>query len=234
MGQKVHPLGFRLGITQKHQSYWCTNRELSSVWIQDANFLRNFITKNYSKAGITRIEIRRRRFGSSSLTIEIFAARPNLFGNRETQNLDKLRDSLTSELERFYRKRNLEQPAKLQISLYVKPLANPDIYAHVLADRLVEDLEQRKPYRRSMKQLVQRARKAGVKGIKVQVSGRLNGADIARAEDVRDGAVPLQTLRANIDYCSKSAKTIYGLLGIKIWVFNGEQLSKLDNLATEL
>jgi len=85
-----------------------------------------------------------------------------------------------------------------------------------------------------MKQIVQRARKAGAKGIKVQISGRLNGADIARAENVREGAVPLQTLRANIDYCSKSAKTIYGLLGIKIWVFNGEQLARLDNRSTEV
>jgi len=98
---------------------------------------------------------------------------------------------------------------------------------------LVEDLEQRKPYRRAMKQLVQKALKAGVKGIKVQVSGRLNGTDIARAEDVREGPVPLQTLRADIDYSSKAAKTIYGLLGIKIWVFNGEKLTKLQNLPSE-
>lgn len=233
MGQKVHPLGFRLGITQKHQSYWCTKPELSALWIQDANFIRTHIQKKYPKAGITRIEIRRRRFGSSSLTIEIFAARPSLFGSREVQNLDQLRDVLATELRGFYRKRNLSDPGKIQINLYVKPLANPELHADILADRLVEDLEQRKPYRRAMKQLVQKAIKAGVKGIKVQVSGRLNGTDIARAEDVREGPVPLQTLRAKIDYSSKSAKTIYGLLGIKIWVFNGEQLTKLNNLPTE-
>jgi small subunit ribosomal protein S3 len=230
MGQKVHPLGFRLGITQQHQSYWCTKPQLSALWIEDANFIRKQIYKDYSKAGITRIEIRRRRFGSSSLTIEIFASRPSLFGSRETQNLDQLRDSLSNKLTTFYRKRNLEDPGKIQINLYVRPLANPELHASVLADRLVEDLEQRKPYKRAMKQLVQKAMKAGVKGIKVQVSGRLNGTDIARAEDVREGPVPLQTLRADIDYSSKSAKTIYGLLGVKIWVFNGEKLTKIDNL----
>jgi len=220
MGQKVHPLGFRIGITQKHQSYWCTKPELSSLWIQDATFLRKTIYNAYNKAGITRIEIRRRRFGASLLTIEIFAARPSLFGNRETQNLDELRDLLEKQLRAFYRKRNLADPGKIQISLYVRPLIDPDTHAHILADRLVEDLEQRKPYRRAMKQIVQKAIKAGVKGIKVQVSGRLNGTDIARAEDVREGPVPLQTLRANIDYSSKSAKTIYGLLEVKICVFN--------------
>ena len=118
-------------------------------------------------------------------------------------------------------------------SLYIKPIKEPDAYAAVLAEKLVEDLQQRKPYRRAMRQTIQRALRAGVKGIKVQVSGRLNGADIARSEDVREGPVPLQTLRADIDYATHSAKTIFGLLGVKIWVFHGERLTPLSNLAAD-
>jgi len=230
MGQKVHPLGFRLGITQKHQSYWCTKPRFSALWIQDASYLREFISSQYIGAGITSIEIHRRDFGSPSITIEIYAARPAVFLSRDTQNLDQLRDTLVQKLYSFYKKRNLIDPGKIQMSLHVKPLSNPEIYATVLAERLVEDLEQRKPYRRAMRQTVQKALKAGVKGIKIQVSGRLNGADIARAEVVREGPVPLQTLRADIDYTSRSAKTIFGLLGIKIWVFHGEKLTPISNL----
>jgi small subunit ribosomal protein S3 len=229
MGQKVHPLGFRLGITKKHQSYWCTNSRVSAVWIQDASFLRHILSTQYNGAGITNIEIQRRDFGSPSITIEIQAARPAVFVGRETQTLDPLRDSLVQQLYTFYRKRNLADPGKIQLNLHVKPISNPEIYAAVLAERLVEDLQQRKPYRRAMRQTVQKAIRAGVKGIKVQVAGRLNGADIARAENVREGPVPLQTLRADIDYASRSAKTIYGLLGVKIWVFHGEKLKPVSN-----
>jgi len=233
MGQKVHPLGFRLGITQKHQSFWCTKPRLSAVWVQDASFLRELIYKQYPGAGITSIEIHRRDFGSPSLMVEIHAARPSLFVSRETQSLDELRNNLVNKLQGFYRKRNLPNPGTIQISLHVKPLTNPDTYATVLAEKLVEDLEQRKPYRRAMKQVVQKGLRAGAKGVKVQVSGRLNGTDIARSEDVREGPVPLQTLREDIDYAARSAKTIYGLLGVKIWVFHGEKLTPISNLKTQ-
>jgi small subunit ribosomal protein S3 len=231
MGQKVHPIGFRLGITQKHQSYWCTNPQKSAVWIQDASFLRTYLYKTYIGAGITKIEIQRRDLDSPSLGIEIHAARPANFLGRDTKGLDRLRDELVNKLKTFYRKRNLPDPGQINLSLYIKPLNEPDLYAAVLAEKLVEDLEQRKPYRRAMRQTVQRALRAGVKGIKVQISGRLNGTDIARSENLREGPVPLQTLRADIDYSSKSAKTIFGLLGIKIWVFHGERLTVVSNLS---
>lgn len=231
MGQKVHPLGFRLGITQKHQSYWCTKPRISALWVQDASFLRSFLHKNYIGAGITSIEIQRRDLDSPSIGIEIHAARPAAFLGRDNKALDQLRDELVIQLKSFYRKRNLSDPGKINLSLYVKPLKEPDAYAAVLAEKLVEDLQQRKPYRRAMRQTIQKAMRAGVKGIKVQISGRLNGADIARAEALREGPVPLQTLRADIDYSSKSAKTIFGLLGIKIWVFHGERLTHISNLS---
>jgi small subunit ribosomal protein S3 len=226
MGQKVHPLGFRLGITQKHQSYWCTKPRVSALWVADAAFLRQSIQKTYRGSGITSIEIKRRDI-DSSLSIEITAARPDRF--RDT--IHQLRDDLVKELKAFYRRRNLPSPNNLALSLFVKPIQKPDTSAAVLAEKLVEELEQRKPHRRAMKQTVQRAIRAGVKGIKIQVSGRLNGTDIARSEDVREGPVPLQTLRADIDYSSKPAKTIFGLLGVKIWVFNREKLTPLANIA---
>jgi small subunit ribosomal protein S3 len=233
MGQKVHPVGFRLGITQKHQSYWCTTPQKSALWIQDASFLRSYLAKTYLGAGITHIEIERRDLDSPSLGIQIYAARPALFLGRDAKGLDRLRDELVAKLQAFYRKRNLIAPSKIHLNLSIKPLQEPDAYAAVLAEKLVEDLEQRKPFRRAMRQTVQRALRAGVKGIKVQVSGRLNGADIARSEDVREGPVPLQTLRADIDYSSKPAKTIFGLLGVKVWVFRGERLTRVSNVVTK-
>lgn len=230
MGQKVHPLGFRLGITQKHQSYWCTNPRTSAIWIDDASFLRRFIQKTFSGAGITNIEIHRRELDCSSITIKIYTARPALFTGRDLKNLDPLRDQLVQKLKAFYKKRNLPDPGKIKINLYIKTVSNPNAFAAVLVEKLVEDLQQRKSYRSAMRQTIKKAIRAGVKGIKVQVSGRLNGAEIARAEAVREGPVPLQTLRADIDYSSKSAKTIYGLLGVKIWVFQGERLTRLTNI----
>lgn len=230
MGQKVHPLGFRLGITQKHQSYWCTNPRTSAIWIDDASFLRRFIQKTFSGAGITNIEIHRRELDCSSITIKIYTARPALFTGRDLKNLDPLRDQLVQKLKAFYKKRNLPDPGKIKINLYIKTVSNPNAFAAVLVEKLVEDLQQRKSYRSAMRQTIKKAMRAGVKGIKVQVSGRLNGAEIARAEAVREGPVPLQTLRADIDYSSKSAKTIYGLLGVKIWVFHGERLTRLTNI----
>ena len=233
MGQKVHPVGFRLGITQKHQSFWCTKSRISAIWVEDSSYIREFLQKRYVGAGITRVEIQRRDLDSPSLTIHIYAARPAMFMGRDAKPLDPLRDEIINKLQTFYRKRSLPDPGKIHLSLYIKPLSDPDAYAQVLAEKLVEDLEQRKPYRRAMRQTVQKAMRAGVKGIKVQISGRLNGADIARAENVREGAVPLQTLRADIDYSSKPAKTIFGLLGVKIWVFHGERLTPLQNLSAE-
>jgi small subunit ribosomal protein S3 len=234
MGQKVHPIGFRIGITQKHQSYWCTKSKDSAVWIQDANFIRTFLQNTYTGAGITRIEIQRRDLDSPSITIEIYAARPAVFLGRDNKALDPLRDELVKKLHIFYRKRSLLDPGKINLNLFVKPLEEPDAFAAVLAEKLVDDLQQRKPYRRAMRQTIQRALRAGIKGIRIQISGRLNGADIARAESLREGPVPLQTLRADIDYASRSAKTIYGLLGVKIWVFQGERLVSLSNLSSKL
>lgn len=228
MGQKVHPLGFRLGINQKHQSYWCVKPKLSSLWIQDASFLRNFLEKTYIDAGITKIEILRRNFDFPSILIKIYAARSVII-LKKNKDKERLQNELATKLKAFYRKRKLPDFDKFDISLDVTQLNKPNLYAIILAENMVKQLQQRKPFRKVMHQTIQKALNSGAKGIKVQVAGRLNGADMARVEYLQKGPVPLQTLRARIDYSSKSAKTISGLLGVKVWVFHGERLVSLSN-----
>jgi small subunit ribosomal protein S3 len=241
MGQKVHPLGFRLGITQKHKNYWCEKPQISSLWLQDANFIRNYLEKTFFRAGIINVEIQRREIAYPFIMIEICAARPKHFFNpsyfsnkRKKVNwfkaLAQIKNNLVKRLKKFYQLRKLPDPGNIHCALYLKSPKKADICAAVLAGKLVNDLQQRKPYRQAMKKIVKEAINAGVKGIKVQLSGRLNGAEIARSEKIRSGPVPLQTLRADIDYSEKSARTTYGLLGVKIWVFHGERLIPITNV----
>lgn len=220
MGQKVHPLGFRLGITQKHQNFWCVNPKISVLWLEDANFLRGFIQKTYIRAGITCIKIYRRQLNYSSIIVKIYAVNSMISINT---NL------VIKKLKEFYKKRHLPDPGILNIKFSVETVKNPKASAVLLAEKLVKALQQREPYRKAMWQIIREATLAGVKGIKVRVSGRLNGVDMARSEELKKGPVPLQALRADIDYSTKTAKTIFGLLGIKIWIFHGKYLSSLTN-----
>ena len=253
MGQKIHPFGFRLGITKKHRSHWFAPKNQYPQLILEDNFLRSHLLSNYVDAGITTIEIQRKL---NQVKLEIRAARPGILFGRDGKSLENLRKDLEQKLKIFRQKnyvllsystisnyycpssgqegqegqegqklttKKLENSTNFsQIAVHVMKLANPGLEAAFIADFLVEQLEKRIAFRRAIRQAVQRAKRSGVKGIKIQVSGRLNGAEIARNETVRQGRVPLHTLRADIDYCYKTAKTIYGLLGIKIWVFKGE------------
>lgn len=226
MGQKVNPLGFRLGITQKHRSQWFVkDSQYSQLAVEDF-FLRKKIFSLFSEAGITEIGIQRKL---DQIQIEIQTARPGLLVGRDGSRLEELRKDLEKQLQKFrntnfyfYKNTFPEGFEKPQIALHVTKLANPDMEAAFVADFVVEQIEKRIPFRRAMKQAIQRVQRANVKGIKIQVSGRLNGAEIARSEWVREGRVPLQTLRANIDYSYRTAKTIYGIIGIKVWIFKGE------------
>jgi small subunit ribosomal protein S3 len=226
MGQKVNPLGFRLGITRKHRSQWFVkDSQYSQLAVEDF-FFRKIIFSDFPDAGITDITIQRKL---DQIQIEIKTARPGVIVGRDGNRLDELRKKLETKLKKF-RKQNFyfytsnfpEEFEKPQIGILVTKLANPDIEAAFVADFLVEQIQKRIPFRRAMKQALQRVQRAKVKGIKIQVSGRLNGAEIARSEWIRDGRVPLQTLRANIDYSYQTAKTIYGIIGIKVWIFQGE------------
>lgn len=265
MGQKVHPLGFRLSISQDHQSQWYAKTSDYSTYVLEDIFIRERLYKKFSDAGIVQIQIERkvdlikismvaaqpRAFSSFSLLQKssTFSSKDpalskNDFNQIDTQkkqnpslNIDKtnplnlLRDHLTQAII-AYRKKALsfQKPRTLrntlffgqpEIEIYIEKLKNPFTSAIFIADSISLEIEKRIPFRRAMKYAVQRAQKAGVQGIKVQISGRLNGAEIARSEWVRKGRVPLHTLRADIDYTCQTAKTIYGIIGIKVWVFKG-------------
>lgn len=270
MGQKINPLGFRLGITKKHKSQWFAKTSQYPQLLVEDQFLRQVLFEKFFDAGIEGIEIQRKL---DQIKVEIRAARPGILIGRDGQNLEQIRKLLESKLK-TYRLKNFNvinltnfsrfqlhskfacskqffhsnsrfsfqtsrsnksqnaisnQQSKLpitinsaKISIHVIKLVNPDTKANFVADFLVEQLEKRGGFRPAVRQAVRRCQRAGVKGLKIQIAGRLNGAEIARSEWVREGRVPLQTLRADIDYSSKTAKTIYGLLGIKVWIFNGE------------
>lgn len=221
MGQKVHPLGFRLGITRNHYSQWFAKpKDYPKLMIED-HYLRQKIAQKFPEAGIVSISIQRK---VDQVQIEICAARPRVVVTFGGQNLDKLKryllDSLRDRPDKEPSFSNLGR-SNIKLAISIVKLANPNTSAGFLSDFLVEQLEKRIPFRRAMKSAIQRAQRAQIKGIKIQVSGRLNGAEIARSEWLRKGQVPLQTLRADVDYSFRTANTIYGLLGIKIWTFQG-------------
>lgn len=229
MGQKVHPLGFRLGVTQKHYAQWFVHRYLYAYFVVEDNLLRQTLLKNFAEAKIESIEIERQ---VSQILLNIQAARPRALLGAYGRGLEKLRHELSSLLKKT-RQKNLSQFVKnkanqlpfhvqdnVQIVLNVAKSSDTSS-AVLLADFIVDQLERRVPFRRVLRLAVQRAKQGNVKGIKIQISGRLNGAEIARSEWVRKGQVPLQTLRARLDYSCQKAQTIYGVLGIKVWVFYG-------------
>nr|YP_010932367.1 ribosomal protein S3 [Hormidiella parvula]WKT05986.1 ribosomal protein S3 [Hormidiella parvula] len=219
MGQKIHPLGFRIGITETHRAHWFGDKSQYAVLLQEDHELRCFVTNfvrnhvrtdpNDGGIGIVSVEIER---VMNLVHVKIHTVKPALLAREKA--LYKLRDSL---------KQMLKQKGKT-LRLNLVEVANRDLSATSLAQDMAQRLEARVAFRRVIKKTIELAKKAGVKGIKVQVAGRLNGAEIARTEWVREGRVPLQTLRAKIDYCEYSAFTTYGVLGIKVWVFQGESL----------
>nr|YP_009315794.1 Ribosomal protein S3 [Trichogloeopsis pedicellata]SCW24452.1 Ribosomal protein S3 [Trichogloeopsis pedicellata] len=210
MGQKTHPLGFRIGITQNHLSGWFAKSNLYPIFLEEDFSIRQHIEKQLKNASLAKIEIERK---IDQIEVKIYTARPGIVLGRFATGIENLRDEL-----KYITRQNR------QIRIDVIELTEPDTEARLLADFIATQLEKRIAFRRAVRQAVQRAERANVQGIKVQVSGRLNGAEIARSEWVREGRVPLQTLRANIDYSYRIAQTTYGVLGVKVWLFKGEML----------
>nr|YP_010952260.1 ribosomal protein S3 [Gloiopeltis furcata]WMP13929.1 ribosomal protein S3 [Gloiopeltis furcata] len=210
MGQKIHPLGFRIGITKKHKSTWYSNMQTYPSFLKEDYIIRSHIEKNLYNASIGLVDIYRK---VDQIEINIHTARPGIILGKMGLGIDILRQELNKKLR-----------AGRQIRINVIEITEPDTHASLIAEFITQQLEKRIAFRRAVRQGVQRAQKANIKGIKVQVAGRLNGAEIARSEWVREGRVPLQTLRADIDYSYKTAQTIYGILGVKVWLFKGEQL----------
>jgi small subunit ribosomal protein S3 len=208
VGQKIHPIGFRLGITQEHRSRWYADTKRYPELLQEDYAIRQYVEKNLSNAGISEIRIERK---ADQIDLEIHTARPGVVVGRGGSGIESLRTGLQDQLG-----------SNRQIRINVIEVARVDADAALIAEYIAQQLERRVSFRRVVRQAIQRAQRADVQGIKIQVSGRLNGAEIARTEWTREGRVPLHTLRANIDYSYKTAKTIYGILGVKVWVFKGE------------
>ncbi len=208
MGQKIHPIGFRLGVTKEHASRWYADTKRYPELLQEDHKIRQYIDKNLNNAGISDIRIERK---ADQIDLAIHTARPGVVVGRGGSGIEALRTGLQSALG-----------SNRQIRINVIEVTRVDADATLIAENIAQQLERRVSFRRVVRQAIQRAQRADVGGIKIQVSGRLNGAEIARTEWTREGRVPLHTLRADIDYSYRTAKTIYGILGVKVWVFKGE------------
>ena len=214
MGQKTHPLGFRLGITQDHKSTWYANFNQYANVLKEDNTIRRYIDTIAKVNSISNVKINRNSL-NNQVQLNIETGKPGI-----------LVGDLGSGLENLLNKIKKLLPSNRKLTINILEVEKVDLDATLLADLVAEQLEKRVAFKRAMREALQRAQKQNVKGIKIQVSGRLNGAEIARSEWVREGRVPLQTLRADIDYATKEANTIYGVIGIKIWLFRGEILAK--------
>ena len=214
MGQKTHPLGFRLGITQEHRSKWYANFNQYANILQEDDKIRTYINTISQANSIANVQINRNGL-NDQIQLNIDTGKPGILVGDMGAGLEKLLNNIKKLL-----------PENRQLTINVFEVEKVDLNAALLADLVAEQLEKRIAFRRAIREALQRAEKQNVNGIKIQVSGRLNGAEIARNEWIREGRVPLQTLRADIDYATQEANTIYGVLGIKVWLFKSEILSK--------
>jgi small subunit ribosomal protein S3 len=214
MGQKTHPLGFRLGITQDHKSTWYANFNQYANVLKEDDKIRTYLTTISKTNSISNVRINRNGL-NDQIQLNIETGKPGIL----VGDLGKGLENLLTNIKKIL-------PSNRQLTINIFEVEKVDLDASLLADLVVEQLEKRIAFRRAIREALQRAQKQNVNGIKIQVSGRLNGAEIARSEWIREGRVPLQTLRADIDYATKEAHTIYGVLGIKVWLFKSEILSK--------
>ena len=214
MGQKTHPLGFRLGITQDHKSKWYANFNQYANILEEDDKIRTYINRIARANSIANVQINRNGL-NDQIQLNIETGKPGILVGDRGSGLENLLNNIKKIL-----------PKNRQLTINVFEVEKVDLDASLLANLVAEQLEKRVAFRRAIREALQRAQKQNVNGIKIQVSGRLNGAEIARSEWIREGRVPLQTLRADIDYATQEANTIYGVLGIKVWLFKSEILSK--------
>ncbi len=212
MGQKVHPIGLRLGINKTWDSRWFSKREFAKNLNEDLN-VRKFISKKYAEAGVARVEIER---AAKQVVVKVYTAKPGKLIGKQGKGIELLRDEVKSVLK--------SNDKSIKVDVF--EVKSPDTNAQLAAFNVAQQLEKRISFRRAMKKVMQQAMKAGGKGIKIRVSGRLNGAEMARTEWYMEGRVPLHTLRADIDYGTSEALTTYGLIGVKVWLFKGEVFGK--------
>ena len=208
MGQKVNPYGFRLGITTDWKSRWFSDREYQDYVIEDWK-IRDFLTRQLERAAVSRIEVERTR---DRLRVDVHTARPGIVIGRRGAEADRLRDGLAK----------ITSNPKIQLN--IQEIKQPELDAALIAQGIADQLAGRVSFRRAMKRAVQTVQKAGAQGIRVQCAGRLGGSEMARREFYREGRVPLHTLRADIDYGFREAKTTFGRIGVKVWIYKGDIL----------
>ncbi len=211
MGQKVHPIGFRLGYIKDWNSRWyASSRDYSRLLHQDLE-VRDFIKRRLAHASVSRVHISR---AANNARITIHTARPGLVIGKKGEDIDKLRREVGARMG-------------IPLQINVEEIRKPELDAQLVAESVAQQLERRIMFRRAMKRAVQNTMRRGAEGIKINVAGRLGGAEIARSEWYREGRVPLHTLRADIDYGFAEAKTTYGVLGVKVWIFKGEVFEEI-------
>lgn len=211
MGQKTNPLGFRLGITQKHRSGWYANWNQYSTLLEEDENIRVYLNRFTKKGSISNIQINRNGLGDQ-IEVSIETGRPGILVGENGSGIKTLATNIKDKL----------LPTNRQLTINIVEVENINSNANLISELVVQQLEDRVAFRRAMREGLQCIQDDQVNGIKIQVSGRLNGAEMARTEWIREGRVPLQTLRADIDYATNEANTIYGVLGVKVWLFKSE------------
>ncbi len=211
MGQKVNPIGLRLNITRTWDSVWYADKEYGANLIEDQE-IRSYLKKRLYHAGISRIVIERT---GEAVRIKLYTARPGIVIGKKGAEIEAL-------------KKDLEQKFHRQCLIDIQEIRRPEADAQLVAENIAMQLERRIAFRRAMKKSINTAQRFGVKGIKISCAGRLGGAEMSRCEWFKEGRVPLHTLRADIDYGTAEAKTTYGIIGVKVWIFKGEVLSESE------
>ena len=211
MGQKTHPIGFRLGVIKTWQSNWYSDKNMAEL-LQEDLMIRRYVKSRLTRAGISKVEIER---APQKATITIHTARPGIVIGRKGAEVDKLRDEL-------------QHLTKKEIYINIQEIRRPELDAQLIGDSIARQIEQRISFRRAMKKSITAAMRMGAEGIKITCGGRLGGAEMSRSESFNDGRVPLHTLRADIDYARSTAHTTYGCIGIKVWICKGEIIKGED------
>jgi len=217
MGQKVHPTGFRLGIVKDWTSTWFANTGNYANYLNMDLDIREFIRKRLAQASVSRIQIAR---PASNAVITVHTARPGIVIGKKGEDIDALRKEVSMRMG-------------IPVSINIEEIRKPELDAALVAESVAQQLERRIMFRRAMKRAVSNSMRIGAQGIKIKVSGRLNGAEIARSEWYREGRVPLHTLRADIDYGTAEANTTYGKIGVKVWIFKGEVIGRQEDTESE-
>lgn len=212
MGQKTNPIGFRLGVTKTWDSRWFARNNYADLLHEDLT-VRKYLTSRLNRAGVFRVEVER---APKRVTVTLHTARPGIVIGRKGSEVDKLKEELQALTGK-------------EVHLNIQEIKVAELDAAVVGDMIAKQLEQRVSFRRAMKKAVSSTMRLGAEGIKVQCSGRLGGAEMSRVEGYREGRVPLHTLRADIDYARTTAHTVYGCIGIKVWIFKGEVLQKRES-----